>query len=249
MTESHDFFGEGSPYLDHPLLTEERTQREVDFLTTALGLPAAARLLDVGCGFGRHSVTLARLGYRVTGIDPSRAMIDAAQRRADVGGVTIDFHRTRGQDFTAADPYDGALCLFNTLGQTTPPGGDQILLNNLFRLLKPAGMLVIELARREAIVQKLQLRERFEQRNGHTEVNRRYDAHSRSLTEKFRVVSFGQERVYVLQRRLYSVEEVKTLVLRAGFQLDRVLANYEGESLAPHTREPTAHRPAMSDTR
>ena len=77
-----NFFSPGSPYLDHPLLTPERTAAEIDFVLAQTALPPGARLLDVGCGPGRHSLELARRGYQVMGIDPSGAMIAAAKRTA-----------------------------------------------------------------------------------------------------------------------------------------------------------------------
>lgn len=69
-----NFFEDGSPFLAHPLLTAARTAAEVDFIAAELALAAGARLLDVGCGFGRHSIELARRGYAVTGIDPSASL-------------------------------------------------------------------------------------------------------------------------------------------------------------------------------
>ena len=96
MTESESgplvrtFFDDGSPYLSHPLLTEERTQRELAAIEELIG-PLRGPVLDIGCGFGRHSVALADRGLEVVGIDPSATMIAAAQRRAAEGGIEVDF--------------------------------------------------------------------------------------------------------------------------------------------------------------
>ncbi len=51
----------------------EQTRLEADFLERALGLRPGARVLDVPCGFGRHSLELASRGYRPTGVDPAVA--------------------------------------------------------------------------------------------------------------------------------------------------------------------------------
>ena len=75
-----NFFGRGSPYLDHPLLTTQRTKAEIDFLLSKISIPDAGFILDIGCGFGRHSIELAQRGYNLVGIDPSQAMIDAARQ-------------------------------------------------------------------------------------------------------------------------------------------------------------------------
>ncbi|VAW34300.1 hypothetical protein MNBD_CHLOROFLEXI01-407, partial [hydrothermal vent metagenome] len=88
---NNNFFTEGSPFLNHPLLTAVRTAQEVDFIEDQFKLPTGAHILDVGCGFGRHSIELARRGFAVTGIDPAAAMIAAAQKRAAETAVSIDF--------------------------------------------------------------------------------------------------------------------------------------------------------------
>src|SRR5258705_307498 len=58
-----------------------QTRREVDFLLRALRPAPGARILDVPCGYGRHAAALARRGFRVVGVDLSRAMIAEARRR------------------------------------------------------------------------------------------------------------------------------------------------------------------------
>jgi len=63
-----NFFEPGSPFLKHPLLTPERTAAEIDFILSVLPLEAGDRILDIGCGFGRHSHELARRGFDVLGI-------------------------------------------------------------------------------------------------------------------------------------------------------------------------------------
>lgn len=47
----------------------EDTTREVDFIISKLSLQGNERILDLACGFGRHSLELARRGFDVTGVD------------------------------------------------------------------------------------------------------------------------------------------------------------------------------------
>ena len=60
-----NFFEHGSPYLQHPLLTPERTAEEVDFILSILPVEPGDKFLDIGCGFGRHSLELALRGFSV----------------------------------------------------------------------------------------------------------------------------------------------------------------------------------------
>jgi len=65
------------------------TRQEVDFLEAALGLTPPAKVLDLGCGAGRHAIELARRGYQVVGVDISSRLLEAARQRAAQAGVEI----------------------------------------------------------------------------------------------------------------------------------------------------------------
>lgn len=60
----------------------EDTKRQVDFLVEKLELRGGERILDLACGFGRHSLELARRGYDVTGVDITAQYIEYATKQA-----------------------------------------------------------------------------------------------------------------------------------------------------------------------
>lgn len=64
------FFDAHSSIYDENIFTKN-TLYEVDFLLEELQLSPGARILDIGCGTGRHSIELAKRGYRMTGLDRS----------------------------------------------------------------------------------------------------------------------------------------------------------------------------------
>src|SRR5689334_18972887 len=83
----------GSAYLRYsfPMGTEQ----EADFLVDALGLTPGGRVLDVGCGPGRHAHALARRGMEVVGVDISAPFV-ALGRAAGVAGATFVRGDARG---------------------------------------------------------------------------------------------------------------------------------------------------------
>ena len=82
------------------------TRGEVDFIEKELGYDKAKRILDVGCGTGRHSLELARRGYRVTGLDLSESMLSKARRISDSEKLDIEFIQKDARDFTYLGEYD-----------------------------------------------------------------------------------------------------------------------------------------------
>ena len=223
-----NFFTQDSPYLSHPLLTPERTAREINFILSLVDLPEGARLLDVGCGFGRHSFELARLGYRVVGIDPSPTMIDAARRRSHGMHPSPIFHVTRAEDFTSPEPMDAALCLFTTLGQVEGDSDNRSLVFSTAQALLSGGHFFIEVPNRCWVVANLKTQERFGDGERYTDVSRTYDPSVETLTEVFTLVDPDGDRKYLLRYHLFDLDEISLLLDQAGFRVFTVYGGYGG---------------------
>lgn len=69
----------------------EDTARQVDFIVKALGLRGGERILDLACGFGRHSAELARRGFTVTGVDITPCYVEYAAKCAAEEGLSAEF--------------------------------------------------------------------------------------------------------------------------------------------------------------
>lgn len=89
----------------------QHTVAEIDFILKLYPLSPGSTILDVGCGTGRHSIELARRGYRVTGLDISRGMLDVARRNAAAAGVDVEWIRADATDFELSKKFEAAICL------------------------------------------------------------------------------------------------------------------------------------------
>ncbi len=235
-----NFFTAHSPFLQHRLLTSERTESEVDHVEVILDLPPGARVLDVGCGFGRHCIELARRGYNVTGVDVAPTMIDAAAQRASHADVTIELSTELPTD---GPPFDGALCLFTTLGQVDDDGDDnRQILRHIGHLLGPGASLVIEVPQRAITVNNLATAETIGAGGDRTEITRSFDPASCRIEERFVVVGNGHERHFDLEYRLFSADELTTLLTDGGWEDVRLGPGLDGLA---HGAELTAEDPTM----
>lgn len=97
-------------------VTEEQTRTEADFIAAILDLPTGARILDVPCGNGRHSIELAKRGCRMTGVDLSEEFIAEARQTAALGGLNIDWIHTDMRHVNTLAAFDGAFCYGNSFG-------------------------------------------------------------------------------------------------------------------------------------
>jgi SAM-dependent methyltransferase len=125
------------------------TEQEVSFLVDALGLTPGARLLDVGCGPGRHAHALARLGFEVVGVDISERFIALAKEGAPAGApITFQLADARALEFDSE--FDAVISLCQ--GAFGLSGGgegaasldpDRTVLEGMARALRPGGRLAL----------------------------------------------------------------------------------------------------------
>ena len=129
------------------------TTGEVDFIENEIAFDKSRRILDIGCGTGRHTIELSKRGYSVVGVDLSEAQLTKARSNAQKENVTPQFIRADARKLTFSNEFDlvtmiceGAFPLMETDEmnyailrkgrQALKPGGKFILttLNGLFPL-------------------------------------------------------------------------------------------------------------------
>lgn len=87
------------------------TLGECDFIEKEIGGDRSARILDIGCGTGRHAIELARRGYKVTGVDLSEALLERAREKAAANGVSVDFRRHDARELPFAEEFELAIMI------------------------------------------------------------------------------------------------------------------------------------------
>ncbi|MEA2506791.1 MAG: hypothetical protein QOH48_1409 [Actinomycetota bacterium] len=118
------------------------TDQEIEFLLNVLELPAGARILDVGCGPGRHSVPLAKAGYNVTGIDVSLRFLELAGEAARDAGVGAAFFEVDARQMPFEDEFDAVISIcqggFGLMG-----ADDSLVLRRMTEAARPGGRVVV----------------------------------------------------------------------------------------------------------
>jgi 2-polyprenyl-3-methyl-5-hydroxy-6-metoxy-1,4-benzoquinol methylase len=116
---------------------------ECNFIEQEIALNKQARILDIGCGTGRHSVELARRGYAVTGIDLSESMLDQARKKAAEANLTINFHYLDARKLPFQAEFDLAIMICEgafPLMETDEMNFE--ILRNAAKSIKPGGKLI-----------------------------------------------------------------------------------------------------------
>jgi len=210
-----------------PFLTSQQTEREVDYLLSALEMPAGSRLLDIGCGYGRHAMELAARGYRTVGLDLSLPLLIRATDAARRVGVNVDFVHGDMRDMTFDSEFDGAYCFFSTYGYFDDETNRRVAAG-ICRSLRPGGRLVLELLNRDCLIGDLPTRVWWQ---GHgcvvlEEVDFNYFT-SRLEVQRQIILEDGRQLVQDISIRLYSLHEIGKILHHAGFRVLEVSGSFE----------------------
>jgi SAM-dependent methyltransferase len=136
----------GSAYLRYSFT--RGTEQEVDFLVGALGLEPGGRLLDVGCGPGRHAHALGGLGFEVVGVDISERFV-ALAREGVPPGAAVSIERADARSLRFEAEFDAVISLcqgafgLSADGPGAPLDPDRAVLDGMARALKPGGRLAL----------------------------------------------------------------------------------------------------------
>lgn len=113
-------------------------------MVAALGLVPGDRILDVGCGTGRHALELASRGIDVHGVDISQRFVDIARSRSSTGSGAATFERADARALAFDDEFDAVICLCQgAFGMMTADGDDGAVVAGMARALRSGGRLAL----------------------------------------------------------------------------------------------------------
>jgi 2-polyprenyl-3-methyl-5-hydroxy-6-metoxy-1,4-benzoquinol methylase len=203
------------------LLELDVAEREAAFIDRALALAPGATILDLGCGFGRHSVALAKLGFRVTGVDLSQPMLNAAAKLAGERAVTVSWVRRDLRDLAGLGSFAACVCLYTVLGYFDDEANEAVVAS-IHGLLSPGAPLLVDVSNPLALLPHLPHETWREGPYGVRLERTRYDAISgRAISDRMLVSAEGaKEELPESSVRLYTPSELRRMLERAGFELE-----------------------------
>ena len=202
-----------------PFMTPQQTEREVAFLLDALELPQGGRVLDIGCGYGRHAMEIAARGHRTVGLDLSLPLLIRATDAARRVGVNVDFVHGDMRDMTFDAEFEGAYCYFTTFGYFDDDTNRRVAAG-ICRSLKPGGRFVLDLINRDYLIGDLPTRVWW-QGDGCVvleEVDFNYFT-SRLQVQRQIILEDGRQLEQEISIRAYSLHEIGKVLHHAGFRV------------------------------
>lgn len=196
--------------------------REVEALVRLFPVAKYRRLLDVGCGIGRVAGPLASRGYVVTGIDVNLTALHEAHRVAPGPAYVALDQRHVG---LPSWRFDAAFVLWNSIGFVSRDV-DEITLGGLHRVIRPSGLLALDMYHPAWLVQNAA--RRSPPQPDETVTARRWLQDGRLHNR----IEYPSGRADQIDFHVYTPEELLAAMERLGFELDCSMVWWD-PSIAP----------------
>jgi SAM-dependent methyltransferase len=200
------------------MVGEEQTKGEVEFIERELGISPPARILDVPCGGGRHSLALAVKGFQMTGVDISTDFLKAARESAADRKLSVRWEERDMRDLPWRQEFDGAFCFGNSFGYYDDAGNVEFL-KAVAGALKPDAKFVLDTGCLfEGILFSFQDRNWYQVGDIKLLRNARYDPPSSRIETEYTMIREGQTEVRSALHRIFTYRELFDLVSKSGFK-------------------------------
>jgi 2-polyprenyl-3-methyl-5-hydroxy-6-metoxy-1,4-benzoquinol methylase len=213
----------------------ERTRAEVEFVLERLELDPGARVLDVACGHGRHSLELARRGFDVTGVDLSPRSIALAREAAEREGLKATFVERDARELGFDGEFDAAINLFTSaIGYFDDEAENQRVVGGVARALRRGGSFMVDTINLLSLARGFRELEWDEYRSGTIMIERRqfdFERARNDATWMF-VRSDGSRKTLRHSLRVYAPHELMAMFDAAGLDVAGAWGNFDGDALS-----------------
>jgi SAM-dependent methyltransferase len=226
--EDDAFWQTLAPYL----FSEDRltdAAGEIDGVLRLVDIAPRSAVLDLCCGIGRHSLELARRGFRVTAVDRYGPYLDRARARTEKDGLKIEFVQKDMRRFQRAAHFHLAVNLYTSFGYFEDPQDDVKVAQNLFASLIPGGKLVMELMGREVLARIFRERDwQPTEDGGFFLEERRPSADWTWLNSRWILIKNGKLKEFNITHRIYGGADLSRVLLESGFRKVELFGDLQG---------------------
>lgn len=213
----------------HTLYAHRTHDEASDFirqLVAFLNPKPGARVLDLACGKGRHSVELAKYQMNVTGADLSACSIAAAKEHAH---STLHFEVQDMRSLTFEEPFDLIFNLFTSFGYFDCDRDNAKVLEQVFTHLRPGGIFVLDYFN-ASLIDVHAVQEQTIERDGvQFHIKKWVEGHN--ALKQIHVIDGKFNEVFQEKVQLLYPDAIATLLQQAGFSIFACFGNYQLEEM------------------
>ncbi|MCD4775568.1 MAG: class I SAM-dependent methyltransferase [Candidatus Aegiribacteria sp.] len=211
----------------------EMSEVAAEKIAELLEMKPEESILDMACGFGRHSLALSKQGYSVTGVDLNSNFIHEASVKAEESELDARFLCADMRDFVEPESFDNIIIMYNSFGYFQDPQEDRQVLDNCLQSLKSGGKLLLSVMSREHIMQHQssnQSRYWHEAEDGKIwliEATANEDWTWNTI--RWIVLKDNKRQEYTYGSRIYNEPELRDLLLSVGYSQIQAFGSLSGK--------------------
>jgi len=210
-----DFFPAFRPIFGK--VSQKATNAQVKFIIKKLNLAPGRSFLDCPCGIGRIAMPLAKAGVKVTGVDITQSYLDELTAKAKKRGLRIDLQHGDMRRIGFDSQFDAAGNLWTSFGYFEKESDNLLVLEKIFRALKPGGKFLLHVVNRDWVMAHFQANEWSEAGGGKVLEERGFDFATSISTDKWTFIKNGHETTHETAIRMYSYHEMLNMFRKVGF--------------------------------
>jgi SAM-dependent methyltransferase len=225
---SQDAFWE---FIEPVLFNKQRQSgagEEVEKIEKLLQIEGGARILDLCCGIGRHSLEFSRRGFDVIGVDRTKSYIEKARLGAEKLNLNAAFVLGDMREYCVPNSFDIIMNLFGSFGYFEDSDDDQKVLANMYTSLRAGGQFLIETMGKEILARDFQKRDWSEEGDLLILSEKKVSQIWGRIETRWIVIQ-GTKRVeHHVSLRSYSAVELSSLLFDCGFPEVQVYGSLDG---------------------
>jgi len=200
----------------------------VESILKMMDLKPKSKILDLCCGYGRHSIEFAQRGFQVTGYDLSDFFIEKAKKDSSDLGLKIEFVRGDMRRLPFDNQFDAVVNIFTSFGFFDKESNDLKVTKGVSRALKKGGLFLLDLKNREYVIRNFQ-RRRWRQQEDFIMLEDNFFDLFTSRWELTRTLLFenGRKKEDSFSLRMYTFTEILDLLKKSGFILESVYGDFD----------------------
>ena len=195
-----------------------------------LAKPTGKVALDLCCGPGRCSIALAQAGFKVTGVDRTKFLLDKARAKARAAKTKIEWIQMDMRDFIRADNFDLVLSMSTSFGYFDNKNEDLQVLRNMLTSLRPGGVFLIEVMGKEHLANIFRPTT-FDLLPDGTKLVQRHEIFDdwTRIRNEWILIRKGKAKSFRFHHTVYSGQELKDRMEQVGFACVRLYGNFDGD--------------------
>jgi len=213
-------------------LSPELNRKQVQFIEQVLKLKPKMKILDLACGWGRHSIELALRGYEVTGIDLNPLYLKEGERVAKRLNLKVKWIKGDIRKIPFKNKFDVVLSISNSFGYFKKEEDHQKVICEVVKALKPKGLFFLDVKHLESLIYHYRPKQRKKLAKDHfLIIKSSFDFLKSRWNEE--IIDFqkkNKEKV-CYSIRVFTIKELISLCQKAGLIFKKGYGSFKGDPL------------------